>query len=432
MSWTRRSMLGGGLALGGCATLPNRQRASAASILAAVRAPRFPPRSTRITDHGARQGRDCALPIAAAIAAMHDAGGGRVVVPPGLWPANAPVDLRSNVELHLQEGAHLRFGLPDEIRLPIRFSRWEGTELFMLSALVRAENQRDIAITGPGRIDGQGRAGFFTWRPEQFPHQAALRAMGRDGVPVRDRLFGADRRIRPYFVQLIGCENVLIDGPEFVDSPFWMVHPLYCRNVIVRNARFRSKHLNSDGVDPDSSTDVLIERCTFDVSDDCVAIKSGRDQDGWRVGRPTRRVVVRDCSMTTNIAAAFAVGSEMSGGASDIHVTNLRVPQAEHAIYLKANRDRGGVVERVTVADVQVDRTRTLVNLDANYKREATGSAAPTFRDIDIRRVRAVGAEQVLRLVGLPERPIEGLRLVGVAAERSSMPSLLEHTKLIT
>ena len=208
-----------------------------------------------------------------------------------------------------------------------------------------------------------------------------------------------------------------------------MIHPVYCRHVTARGLTIVSKHLNSDGIDPDSCSDVLIERCRFDVSDDCVAIKSGRDQDGWRVGRPCERVVVRDCDMVTNIAAAFAIGSEMSGGACDIHAHDLRVPQAEHALYIKANLDRGGTVERIRVQGVTVARTKTLVHVTTDYHSWRGGQFPPTYRDIRVEDVRCETADTALHIVGVERAPVIDMALARVHVARAAGPDRIAHTR---
>lgn len=427
----RRSVLVGAGALGACATLPARTPAAgwagADAILGRIKPPRFPARRFPITDFGARPGADAQPAVTAAIAACVAAGGGRVVIPAGTWRMDGPITLESRVELHLETGALVRFSLPDVIKLPMVLTRWEGTELYNHSPLIYARGATGIAVTGPGTFDGQGKAGFFTWRPKQKPDQNLLRKMGAEGVPVEQRRFGEGHYLRPGFLQFMHCQDVLIDGPTFVDSPFWVVHPVYCNNVTVRNVTVVNRHLNSDGVDPDSCTDVLIERYRFDVSDDCVAIKSGRDQDGWRMGRPTRGVVVRDCEMRTDIAAAFAIGSEMSGGASDIYVERLTVPHAEHAIYFKANLDRGGVIERVRVRSITVAETKSLIQFTTAYHSWRGGNFPPTYRDFVVSDVSCRKAEQALHIVGVPSAPVRDVTLSNVTVAEATKPDAIAH-----
>ena len=248
-----------------------------------------------------------------AINDCHQCGGGRVVVPAGEYSINGPLTLRSSVDLHLSEGALLRFsGEPADFMPPV-LQRWEGTEVFSHSPLITADHAHDIAITGRGTIDGQGKRIFESWQPIQKQDQSRLRDMGRDGVPLEKRIFGKETRLRPSLFQPINCERVLLEGVTIRDSPFWTIHPTYCRHVIIRGVTVDSMNFNNDGCDPDSCSDVLIENCIFRTGDDGIAIKSGRDQDAWRVARPTERVLVRNCEFFSKING-LCFWSDMSDG----------------------------------------------------------------------------------------------------------------------
>jgi len=433
--YDRRAFLAGTLALtlaGRAAAQPagdDAWTAGANAILARIQPPVFPKASFTITDFGAIDGQPAHLAVQAAIDACAAAGGGRVVVPPGLWPMNGAVHLRSNIDFHVQGGATLRFGRPGEIDLPIVLTRWEGIEVYNYSPLIYAHDCTNVAITGEGTFDGQGRDGFFKWRERQNDDKRALREMGAKGVPVEKRQFGPGHYLRPAFVEFFECRNVLVDGPRFYDSPFWTIHPVYSSNVTVRNIVVVSKHLNSDGVDPDSCEDVLIERCRITVSDDCIAIKSGRDQDGWRVGRPTRNVVIRDCRMSTDVAGAVAIGSEMSGGASNIYVDKLRIHRAQQAIYIKANLERGGTVEKVHVRNVKVSSSDTLIKLTTAYHGGKGGKAPPTYKGFIVEKVDCVSTGQVLNIVGVPQAPVQDVLIRGVTVGMTMAPNIIEHTK---
>ncbi|THD37788.1 MAG: glycoside hydrolase family 28 protein [Sphingomonas sp.] len=403
--------------------------AVARAIVARIQPPVFPVASFAITDYGAVTDASAHTAVAAAIDACAAAGGGRVVVPAGLWRMNGPVHLKSNVELHLERGATLRFGKPGEIELPIVPTRWEGTEVNGLSPLIYAHDCQNVAVTGPGTLDGQGGAGFRQWRGRQKGDKAELRRMGADGVPVDDRRFGDGHFLRPPFVQFFHCDNVLIDGPRFIDSPFWTIHPVYSRNITIRNVTVVSKHLNSDGVDPDSCEDVLIEHCRFDVSDDCIAIKSGRDRDGWRVARPTRNVVIRDCEMSTNVAGAIAIGSEMSGGAANVFAERLYVHRAKQAVYIKGNLERGGMVEQVYVRDLKVRRSDKLIDITTDYHGGRHGKAPPTYRGFTVERVSCADTGQALSIVGVSQAPVQDVLLRDITVGTATVPDTIAHTR---
>jgi polygalacturonase len=399
-----------------------------AAILARIRPPTFPARVVAITDHGAvGDGRtDCRAAFATAIAACNAAGGGRVLVPAGTWLSNGPIHLKSRVELHLADGATVRFGADPAHYLPLVLTRWEGTECINYSPLVYAYQATRVAITGRGTLDGNGAALFAGWRARQDADVDRLRQMGIDGVPVHERVFGPGHFLRPGMVQLWGCRDVLLEDFAVVDSPFWSVHPVYCQTVTARGLRITSHNPNNDGVDPESSTDVLIERCTFDTGDDCIAIKSGRDQDGWRVGQASESIVVRDCDMTS-MKAAICLGSEMSGGIRDVFVERVRVGKTYTGIYFKTNLDRGGSITRVRIRDVRVREAELFVNFTTAYQGYRGGQHPPEVRDVRLERVTCERATTGIRAVGVPESPLRDLVLRDVRVARAVTPHEIRH-----
>lgn len=422
-------------ALSACAGTPDTGAPDrAAAIAARIERPRIARRTVLVTDHGARPGsaHDARPALLRAIDDCAHAGGGRVVVPAGDWRLDGPIHLRSGVDLHVARGAVMRFTPDAKLLLPPVLTRWEGVEAWNYSPLIYGQNLSDVAITGAGRFEGAGEAYFFPWRAKQRPDRALIWKMGADGVPVNQRVFGEGHWLRPAFVQLMNCRRVLIDGPTFADSPFWVIHPVYCTHVTVRRVSIVSRHLNSDGVDPDSCEDVLIEGCRIDVSDDCIAIKSGRDQDGWRVGKPSRRIAVRDCDLSTDVAGAFSIGSEMSGGVSDVVVERLRIPRAEFALYLKSNLDRGGYIERVLCRDVTVGETKTLLRMTAAYHSPRGGAVAPRLEDIAIRDVRCESAREAFNMIGPEALPIRNVSLENVRVGAAASVGEIRHVTDLT
>jgi polygalacturonase len=393
-------------------------------IVNCIQPPVIPDRTVNVLEFGALAGEASnSLPaFKAAIAECHAAGGGRVIVPAGLWRMDGPIHLRSNMELHLQQGAHIKFSGGRDFYIPLVRTRWEGTELYTYSPMVFGNGLNNVAITGPGIIDGQGRANFLPWRKKQGPDKKALRDMGRNGVPVKERVFGDGHWLRPHFIQLYDCRNVLIDGPTLVDSPFLGVHLVYCDQVIVRRIGINSTHINSDGVDPDSSTNVLIDKCIFNIGDDGVAIKSGRDQDGWRVNRPSKNIVVRNCSYIGNTGGAMAIGSEMSGGVSDVYVENYNIRQANHALYFKANLDRGGTIRRVFIRGIAIGEAATVITFTNSYHGYRGGTYPPHFEDVSIQNVACKYADTALHIIGHPEFPVRNVRLKDIDIDTAKTP----------
>lgn len=429
------------LALSGCAGIAGRgvgaggqdNWAEAERIVASIRGVDIPARSFAVADHGLPgSGLGDARPaIQAAIESAHEAGGGKVILPDGLWLSDGPVILKSNVELHLSEGAHLRFLPNPESYLPAVRTRWEGTEVYTYSPFIHARGQENIAITGGGTIDGQGEQYWLPWRETQDPIKKVLRDMGRDGVPVEERVFIGERRLRPYFVQFWRCERILIDGPTFVDSPFWLIHPLYCSDVVVRNITCVSRHINSDGVDPDSSRRVLIEDCDFDVGDDGVAIKSGRDQDGWRVGIPSEDIVIRRCRYLGSAGGAVAIGSEMSGGARNVYIEDWQIAEARHTLYFKANLDRGGFIENVHIRNIRAGSVDALIIFTNDYHSYRGGQYPPSFRDMTITDVRADAAVYGITIKGHRDAPVQNIAISDVRVGTAERPLELTDTEQV-
>jgi polygalacturonase len=404
-----------------------------AAILRRIVPPTFAPRTYRVTDFGAvGDGRtDCRPAFARAITACNAAGGGRVLVPAGRWQMDGPIHLKSHVDLHVDEGATIRFSAEPAHYLPLVLTLWEGTELYNFSPLVYAYQATDVAITGRGTIDGNGAAGFATWHPKQGPDVDRLRQMGIDGVPVHERVFGPGHLLRPGMIQLFGCKNVLLDGFEIVDATFWSVHPVFCQNVTARNLRIHSRNPNNDGVDPESCTDVLVEKCTFDTGDDCIAIKSGRDQDGWRVGQASENIIVRDCDMQS-MKAALCLGSEMSGGIANVHLYDCRIGKTFSGAYFKTNLDRGGSIRHVRIRDVTIREAEHFINFTTAYQGYRGGKYPPDVRDVVIERVTCDRATNGIRCVGVPESPIRDVTLRDVTLRHAATPYEIQHVTNLT
>lgn len=421
--------------IGGCASVnpqslfqsTDNPWARADAIAAGVQRPTIAARDFPITDFGVREGGDVRLAVKAALEAASEAGGGRVIFPAGEWSCDGPIHMRGKCALHLEEGARLIFSGNPKSYLPVVFTRWEGTEVYNYSPMIYARGVKDIAITGKGVIDGQGEKHFLPWRPNQKRDQRALRKMGAEGVPVSERIFGNGHLLRPHFIQFIDCERVLVEGVDIVDSPFWCVHPVYCRHVTVKDVTIVSHHINSDGVDPDSSEDVLIEGCTFDVGDDGVALKAGRDQDGWRVGKKTRRVVVRDCVFTGVRGGGMAIGSEMSGGVEEVFVERYRMNKVHHGLYFKANLDRGGAIRDVHIRDIDIDKADTVLIFTNDYHSYRGGNFPTTFEDVTVSNVRVAEAGLGISIIGHPDALVRRVEVVDMDIKSVTLPLQIKH-----
>lgn len=370
--------------------------------------PQFPARVVDIRAHGAVAGgavKNTAA-IAAAIKACADAGGGRVLVPAGQW-LTGPVHLRSRIELHLAEGAELVFNDQFEDYLPVVLVRVGGVELYNYSPFVYARDCTDVALTGPGRLNGNSRA-WWGWKTKETK---AFFEMAARGVPVAQRVFGTPAAaIRPNFVVFFNCRNVLMEGFTIGGGPNWTIHPVYCENVIIRRVHVLTEGPNNDGIDPDSCRNVLVEHCVFDTGDDCVVLKSGYNEDGWRVARPTENVVMRWCSSKRG-HGGLVIGSEMSGDVRNVYLHDCEFDGTDRAVRIKSRRDRGGVVEHVRAERLRARNMRqdvVIMNMDYTADRnQPVASKPPVFRDIQIKDVTADGAPVAIRITGLDDSQIE-------------------------
>jgi polygalacturonase len=390
------------------------------AIINAISKTKFPARDYEValTDPAL----DARPAILAAIEAAHLAGGGRVVVPAGSWNIDGPIHLKSHVNLHLSEGATLTFSGNHASYLPMVFTRWEGVECWNYSPFIFATGATNVGLTGKGKINGQGAANWLPWRREQRPDQTRLRDMGRDNVPVAQRIFGAGKKLRPPLVQFFNCDRVLIEDVQLHDSPFWCVHPVYCRDVIVRNVTVISRHINSDGVDPDSCQRVLIENCSFDVGDDGVALKAGRDQDGWRVGKVCEDIVVRNCKYLGNTGGGMAIGSEMSGGVRRVFVDGWDIPTASHTLYFKANLDRGGFIEDVHIRNIRAGKVKALIKFTNDYHSYRGGTFPTRFRRITMENVTCDNALVGLHISGDARAPVQDIIIKNVTITQANRP----------
>ena len=391
-------------------------------ILARIKVPRFPKRDFKITDYGARSGGDTdnTEAIRKAIDACHVSGGGRVVVPPGIFQTGA-IHLKSNVNLHLAEGATLKFNTDPAKYLPVVYTRFEGTECLNYSPLIYAFEQENIAVTGGGVLDGSAsNDNWWKWaRPRADgsdpPARAditKLRDMGDRGVPVKERVFGNGHYLRNSFIQPYRSKNILIEGVRIINSPMWEIHPVLSSNVTVRGVTVDSHGPNNDGCDPESSRDVLIENCVFDTGDDCIAIKSGRDADGRRVHVPSENIIVRGCTMKDG-HGGVVIGSEISGDCRNVFVEDCRMdsPNLDRALRFKSNARRGGVIENVFMRDVFIGRvSEAVLTIDFLYDTGAAGSYRPVLRNVSLERVHSISSPRVMWVVGFPGVTIENVR----------------------
>jgi len=380
-------------------------------ILSRVTEPSFPDRDFNITDYGAvGDGHtDCTGAFEKAISAANDAGGGRVVVPAGTYVSGA-IHLKSNVNLHVSEGAVIKFSTYPDKYLPTVITRFEGIECINYSPNVYAYEQKNIAITGKGTLDGQANeSNWWQWALSRTDANdiKLLNDFGRDGVPVEKRVFGAGHYLRPNMIQLYKCKKILIEGVTIKNSPMWHVHFVLSSNITVRDISVIGHGPNNDGCNPDSCKDVLITGCYFDNGDDCITVKSGRNNDGRRVNVPCENIVVQNCRMKDG-HGGVVLGSEMSAGVRNVFTENCKMdsPHLRQALRIKSNAMRGGFIENIYMRNVEIGEvSEAILNINFYYGEGEAGPYLPTVSNINIENVTSQKSKYVLALRGFYRKP---------------------------
>ena len=404
-------------------------------ILQNVSEPKIPEKEYNLLDFGAvGDGKtDCTEAFAKAIEEISKVGGGRLVVPKGVY-LTGPIHLKSFVELRLQD-ATIKFHTDPKRYLPVVLTRFEGIELYNYSPLIYANSCQNVAITGNGVLDGQASEEnwwfwkgkkSFGWReglPDQTQDVLLLKKMAASGVPVEQRIFGEGHYLRPSFVQFYRCRNVLIEGVRIVRSPMWCVHPVLCENVVIRNVEISSKGPNNDGIDPESCRYVLIENCKFDTGDDSVVIKSGRDEDGRRVGIPSEYILIRNnLVLSEKSHGGVVIGSEMSGGVRNVVAYNNVFVNLERVLRIKSNSRRGGYIENVFFFDnIALNVSDEFIVIDLRYDNEE-GEFPPIVKNVHVRNLRGVGGKYGVRIEGLPNAWVSGVVVENTTIEGVEVP----------
>ncbi len=404
-------------------------------------------------------------------------GGGMVLVPSGFW-LTGPIKLLSNVNLHISSGAVLQFSNKPK-DYPLIRTNWEGVDAIRAQSPISAKGQRNIAITGSGIIDGAGEA----WRPVKkgkltagewdklihsggvldskketwYPTEGALKAstMDRPGVIAAGFTEANTEEIkeflRPNMISLRECEQVLLEGVTFQNSPAWNIHPLLCKHLTVENIHVKNPWFaqNGDGIDIESCEFVSVRNSKFDVGDDGICLKSGKDAEGRKRARPSAHILIENC-IVFHGHGGVVVGSEMSGGVHDLFVNNCQFLDTDVGLRFKTMRGRGGVVENVFIRDISMkniageailfdmyyqgkDPVSTFGNGGETPKIELVpvNEGTPQFKNIFIDNVVAKGAETGLLIRGLPEMPIHHIELNNIDIESNQGYRVIEAQDII-
>jgi len=392
-----------------------------------------------------------------AIQALSEKGGGKLIVPSGIW-FTGPIELKSNINMHLDKGSVILF-TPDLDAYPLVDIIFEGLSTRRCQSPVSGRNLVNVAITGEGSINGSGQA----WRPlkKSKVTEAKWQEVTRTGgvLKAKDYWFPSAKSLmgqkmsdmnvpnknltnnewndikdflRPVMISLVECKNVLLQGILFENSPSWNIHPLMCENVIIDHIFARNPEYaqNGDGLDIESCKNVLVVNSTFDVGDDGICIKSGKDEEGRKRARATENVIVDNCKVFQG-HGGFVVGSEMSGNVRNISVSNCEFLGTDVGLRFKSNRGRGGVVENIYINNIYMLNIATdsfLFDLyyggkssSESFSETTAGSKAvhvvpvteetPCFRNIYVKNLVSRNARRAMYFNGLPEMNISNINL---------------------
>jgi polygalacturonase len=375
-----------------------------------------------VLDFGAKN--DASAPateaINSAIQACAKAGGGTVYIPAGDY-VSGHIELVSNLVLRIDAGATIRF-LVDYKEYPIIRGRYEGIETYVPSALIGGRNLHDVTITGRGTLSADNAAWMkLANKPDLRRQWASILERLDNKQTVPDEEFRQTAyALRPSFIEPVESKNVLIEGIHVVGSSFWVIHLLYCDNVVVRNVMIETNPgANTDGVDIDSSRDIRISDSYFDTGDDAIVIKSGKNADGLRVNRITENLAITNCTVHHG-HGAVVLGSETSGGIRNVVASNIVAHGTDRGIRIKSGRGRGGLLENIRFDNWVIEDTPMpaieITNYYTRVPRQPVSETTPVFRNFAISNVTVNRCRTAVSIEGLPEMPVENLRLTDVIA----------------
>ena len=385
-----------------------------------IQLPKIAERQFLITSFGAKTTATAAQnqkAINRVISLVSKKGGGKVIIPKGTWNTGA-IELKSHVNLVLEEGATLHFAFEPKLYPLVRTS-WEGLACWNYSPCIYAYKATDIAITGKGTIDGGGNNDtFWQWNgsprfgykegvtkeSQKLGSRSKLLKMAEDGVPFDERKFGMGNGLRPQLVNMVHCERILIKDVKMINSPFWVIHPLLSKNITVDGVYVWNEGPNGDGCDPEACENVLIQNCVFHTGDDCIAIKSGRNNDGRLWNQPSKNIIIRNCKMEDG-HGGVVIGSEISGGCENVYAENcvMDSPHLERILRIKTNNCRGGQVQNINMRNVVVGQCKEAVvkiNLDYERKEICYRGFEPIVNNVNVENVTCQKSDYGVLIIG--------------------------------
>lgn len=411
-------------------------------IKKSIKAPKFKNKEYLVTDFGAKGDgvTKNSEAFKKAIETCNKAGGGKVVIPAGNF-LTGPIYLKSNVNLVVSEGATITFSQNTK-DYPIVLTRWEGMDCMNYSPQIYAYNEKNIAITGSGTINGnadknnwwpwKGRASYG-WKkgdPNQFIARDSLHVLMKEKIDPRKRIFGDGHYLRPYMIQPYNCKNFLMSGVKLIDSPMWFLSPVMCENITIEKVRIDSEGPNTDGIDPDACKNVLIKDCYLNTGDDCIAIKSGRDEDGRGNKKPAENHIIEGCEMK-NGHGGIVIGSEIAGGAKNIYAINCKMDSKnlDRVLRVKTSSSRGGIIENIFLKDITVGSYgESAIHFNMFY--ENSGNFMPVIRNIWIENMNVEkGGEYAIFVDAYKESPVTNLKIVNCNFKGVKQSFKVNHVK---
>jgi polygalacturonase len=410
------------------------------AILKRISPPVFPDKDFTVTKFGAvGNGKtDCTKAFKKAIEKCSAAGGGRVVVPKGIFLTGA-LYLKSNVNLYVSEDAIIKFSTDPKKYLPLVYARWEGVECMNYSPLIYAFEEENIAVTGKGVLDGQSSyEHWWNWKGSEDTTKANQREarkklleMGENNVPVADRTFGEGSFLRPNFFEPYRCKNILVEGVTFKNSPMWFLNPVLCKNVTFLSVKTEGLGPNNDGIDPESCTDVLVKNCFFNNGDDCMAIKSGRNGDGRRVNVPCENIIIQGCTMKDG-HGGVSIGSEISGSVRNVFIEDCSMdsPNLDRALRIKTNAMRGGIVEKVYLRNIKVGQvSEAAIKIDFYYEEGEAGHFTPIVRDIEVKNLECNKSRFAIWIRTFEKSPATNVSIENCSFQNVTEPNVLDNVR---
>jgi polygalacturonase len=404
------------------------------AIVKRIQLPKIPSYKISVTTLGAKGDsiNDSKPAFDKAMALCKKNKGGTIIVPKGVYILNGPIHFVSNVKLHLEDGAKIRFGSNPK-DYPLVLTSWEGTMLYNYSPMIYGNEVENVAITGNGIIDGEAKNTWVKWKPLEKKDQLLSREMNHNSTPLKERIFGEGHYLRPQLIQFVNSKNILVENIRIEDSPFWCIHLLKSKSITIRGVKYSAHNNNNDGIDPEYSSDVLIENVVFDNADDNVAIKAGRDDEGRsNSATPSENIVIRNCEFKG--LHAIVIGSEMSAGVRNVYVENSKFRgDLKRGIFIKTNSDRGGYIRNIHFDNLAFGKVEDCIYITANYHGEGGGLHSSRISDISFSNISCIEATNTgIVIEGYPNKKVSNILLDNISIQSAKNGMTVNHSENVT